>query len=214
MYTEEELKVIAKELCFIPIDESYSEAYDICARCTLGAYYTNKNKNLDKAIENYTECINAYKNNVNPYPLEIRESVKKTYYNACYSLGVIYYLGDNIADPSLEHGEQGIVNVCQENADIEKAIKYLKEAADDGKDLDASYYLGCLYLSKKDVKGISYLQYAAKNGNAYAQNTLGRCYEFGILVTKSIKKALRWYRRAAYNGDILAKGNLSRHKWW
>ena len=44
MYTDDELKVIGEALRIIPINEAYSAAYDIFARCALGEYYTKKEK--------------------------------------------------------------------------------------------------------------------------------------------------------------------------
>lgn len=214
MYTHEELQVITDKLNFLVLDEEHMNAYDVFAPCILGEYYTNKKKDPNKALEYYLQCIESYRNNTEPYADELKESVKSTYYNACFSAGMIYYQHDNIADPTLSYGEQRIVNAApKEDADIEKAKTYLREAADDGKDLDACCYLGSLMITKGEPEGIEYIQRAAKNGHMYAQNTLGRCYEFGLFVEQSTKKALRWYRRAADQGDMVARENLCRHRW-
>ena len=49
---------------------------------------------------------------------------------------------------------------------------------------------------------------AAEQGNSYAQNNLGYCYEKGYGVTKSITEAVKWYRKAAEQGNENAKTNL------
>lgn len=188
MYTEKELKVITDKLRCIKIDESHLNAYGVLAPCILGEYYS-KQHNSKKALENYLKCIEEYRSNTDPYPYYLKESIRTTYYNACYSVGAIYY---------------------GENNDIEKGITYLKEAADDGKDPDACNFLGGIYIDQGKEEAISYLEYAAKNGHTFAQNSLGRCYEFGVFVAKNIKKAKRWYKRAADSGDTMAKDNLRR----
>ena len=51
---------------------------------------------------------------------------------------------------------------------------------------------------------------AALQGHARAQNRLAEIYERGTGVPKSYKESLKWYRRAASQGDDLAQFNLAR----
>jgi TPR repeat protein len=49
---------------------------------------------------------------------------------------------------------------------------------------------------------------AAEQGDADAQNSLGKCYQNGIGVTKDLKKAADWFRKAAKQGDTEAQRTL------
>ena len=51
---------------------------------------------------------------------------------------------------------------------------------------------------------------AALQGHARAQNRLAEIYEQGTGVPKSCKESLKWYGRAASQGDNLAQFNLAR----
>ena len=51
---------------------------------------------------------------------------------------------------------------------------------------------------------IAWLRKAALQGHARAQNRLAEIYERGTGVPKSYKESLKWYRRAASQGDDLA----------
>ena len=51
-------------------------------------------------------------------------------------------------------------------------------------------------------------QAAARNGEAWAQSTLGWMFESGRGVAKSDAEAVRWYRLAAEQGDAKAQNNL------
>ena len=51
---------------------------------------------------------------------------------------------------------------------------------------------------------------AALHGHARAQNRLAEIYEQGTGIPKSYKESLKWYGRAASQGDDLAQFNLAR----
>ena len=60
---------------------------------------------------------------------------------------------------------------------------------------------------------MNYYLIAAKRGNSAAQNNIGLMYEKGLGVPKSKVKALKWYRKAAAQGNEVSKKhikNLSR----
>ncbi len=52
--------------------------------------------------------------------------------------------------------------------------------------------------------------YAAEQGHAYAQFTVGLMYENGDGVSKDIDEARKWYRKAADQGHEAAKEALKR----
>lgn len=62
---------------------------------------------------------------------------------------------------------------------------------------------------QKGTKAYEYYQKAI-TGDAEAQNSLGFCYENGQGVTKSLSEAVKWYRKAAAQGNNLAKLFLKR----
>ena len=71
--------------------------------------------------------------------------------------------------------------------------------------------IGRAYYSEGDYqKALYYLEKAANQGDAEAQNNLGIMYENGEGVTKNHKKAVYLYEQAAHQGDIAAQYNLGR----
>lgn len=209
-FTEEELvNAIKTQLKLFRTEKPYINTYNVMIPCILGEYFSEQKKDTQKALEYYMKSIEAYKNNTEPYPDEYKENIKITYYNVCYNVGEIYYLRDIIEDPTIREGEHPVVDAHQKNADYVKAIEYLKEAADNGKVLDACFYLGSIYMVlKSSTESIHYLKYAANKGHMYSQTKLGSFYEIGRFVNKNIKKAIYWYERAARQGDMTAKSRL------
>jgi len=63
------------------------------------------------------------------------------------------------------------------------------------------YYRG----EKRKVKN---LHRFAKEGEVKAQQNLAQHYQKGDMVKKSCEKAAFWYQKAAFSGDIEAKGHL------
>jgi hypothetical protein len=63
----------------------------------------------------------------------------------------------------------------------------------------------CLVAHAQDIAAI---RERAENGDASAQNELGRMYEDGKGVPKNDAEAVRWYRKAAEQGDALAQISL------
>ena len=53
---------------------------------------------------------------------------------------------------------------------------------------------------------------AAKQGNMWAQNNLGCCYQYGEGVRKNYKKAVEWFTKAAEQGDPKAIKGLEKLK--
>ena len=62
-----------------------------------------------------------------------------------------------------------------------------------------------LYKDKKFVEALPYIKDAANSGHAEAQFNLGLMYFNGDGVTKDDVKAVKWFRKAANQGDEDAK---------
>jgi len=62
----------------------------------------------------------------------------------------------------------------------------------------------------EDNTDITWLRKAALNGHARAQNRLAENYEHGNGIPQSHRESLKWYGRAADQGDDLAQFNLAR----
>jgi TPR repeat protein len=65
------------------------------------------------------------------------------------------------------------------------------------------------YLKKDYATALRHYRPLAEQGHARAQIRLGFMYHFGEGVTKDPKEAVRWIRKAAKQGDALAKTNLA-----
>ena len=209
-FTEEELiNKIKTQLQLFRTEKPYINTYNVFIPCIIGEYYSEQKKDTKKALEYYIKSIEAYRNNTEPYPDEEIKNVKTTYYNVCYNIGEIYYLKDVIENPDTKEGEHPVVDAHQENANYIKAIEYLKEAADDGKLLDACFYLGSIYMVLKNgAESVRYLKRAANRGHMYSQTKLASFYEIGRFVNRNLDKALYWYERAARQGDMTALARL------
>ena len=92
--------------------------------------------------------------------------------------------------------------------DYEKAIVWLKKAADRG-DADAQSELGTLLVAVQAYReAISWFQKAADQGQVSAQNSLAAMYENGQGVPQNYEQAALLYRKAAGNGDARAMFNI------
>ena len=60
------------------------------------------------------------------------------------------------------------------------------------------------------AEAVKWYRLAAKQGNAMAQNNLGRMYDKGEGVSKDSVEAVKWYRLAAKQGNAMAQYNLGR----
>ncbi len=98
---------------------------------------------------------------------------------------------------------------------LQTALNLFKPSAEAGYPL-SSYKLGVIYRNggktvRRDVRqAIAWMERAAKQGFARAQNDLGHIYETGDGVPRNPIKALSWYRLAADQGWSLAQVNLGR----
>ena len=131
---------------------------------------------------------------------------------ALYNLGYCYYMGDGL------------------NQDYDRAFSLYQQAADQGLP-PAMFALGdCYFLGngvKKDTDtavewyhkaladgyepdqtDFEHLKTCADDGNAEAQNELGKCYAMGIGVAQDDKEAVRYFRMAADQGLAKSQYNL------
>lgn len=92
---------------------------------------------------------------------------------------------------------------AEEKAKKKAEIKRIVDLADD-------YYNGRNGKSKDYEKAAANYRIAAETGNAYAQYSLGWCYEKGQGVEKSAQEAEKWYRKAAEQGEKKAEKHLAR----
>ena len=93
---------------------------------------------------------------------------------------------------------------AKRKAEAEKKaeIKRIVELADD-------YYYGRNGKSKDYEKAAANFLIAAKAGDAYSQYSLGWCYENGQGVEQSAQEAVKWYHKAAAQGESKAKERLT-----
>jgi len=101
------------------------------------------------------------------------------------------------------------------------AFEWFSKAAHQG-EKNAQFSLGEKYLKGQDVpedqkinkdeKAFYWIMEAAKQKHPHAQYYIGFFYENGISVTKDLKKAIYWYKRAAKNTSLSAQKRLTEVK--
>ena len=123
--------------------------------------------------------------------------LEKGNYAACFDLGQLYY-----------HGDKGV------QKDIQRAMSYFKEAADNGIAM-AAYQMGRIYetgnaedLPADQLQSFKWYARAAKEGLPEAENNLGSCYFFGRGVDVDYEKAFRLYKSSAEKGNNEAEMNV------
>ncbi len=60
-----------------------------------------------------------------------------------------------------------------------------------------------------DAKAATRVRDVAEQGNSGAQFVLGEFYSFGVSVKLDHTEALKWYRKAAEQGDVAAQNKLA-----
>ena len=158
-------------------------------------------KNTEKAKEWYNKSLAAY----------IAEAQKGDS-ESQYKLGSIFYSGSFYIDdePVIKEDFAKSFYWHSKASEQEHPVSLIELAAmydnGDGATKDSQK------AKKLYAKAISVLEKSAKNGNMYHQRLLGDCYSeplFGELQNK--EKALYWYRKAAAQGNILAKKTLEEY---
>ena len=64
-------------------------------------------------------------------------------------------------------------------------------------------------VSKDPAEAVRWYRKAAEQGDAQAQNDLGRCYATGTGVPQDAVEAVAWYRKAAEQGNAEGQFNLA-----
>lgn len=105
--------------------------------------------------------------------------------------------------------EEQTASTLIENGKDAEASMILRPLADKGR-ATAQNLLGEMYRLQKDYAAAAkWYGMAAKQGNARAQNNMGRLYTVGHGVNKDDKEAAAWFRKAAEQGFAKAQNNLS-----
>jgi tetratricopeptide (TPR) repeat protein/CHAT domain-containing protein len=116
--------------------------------------------------------------------------------DAQYNLGVMYYLGKEVAQNYVE------------------AAKWFRQAAEQGY-AQAQYNLGIMYANGKgviqnDTSATKWFRKAAEQGYAQAQFILGARYSLGKGVAQNYVEAAKWFLKAAEQGQVDASEILGR----
>ncbi|HAS6042247.1 TPA: hypothetical protein I7160_09710 [Vibrio vulnificus] len=98
--------------------------------------------------------------------------------------------------------------------DFEKSIELYEQAIKENYYPSYyNYYITCKNEKKNNcdmTTAIGYLEIAAENGIAEAQNELGSIYWNGVYRNKNIDNALKWYELSAKNGSYYGSYNVGR----
>lgn len=141
----------------------------------------------------------------------LRLSAKQGHASAQYTLGMMYYKGKDVSQ------------------NCAKAAKWFRRAAKQGL-TEAQYKFGVIYANGlgmpiNEPKAMKWYRRAAKQGHASAQHNLAFMYEesnkefqddengneiiqSGRELQKNRNNAMKWYLRAAKQGDASAQNNL------
>lgn len=99
------------------------------------------------------------------------------------------------------------------DAEADASLSAIAHSADDDNSgaqllLGLGYLEGRYALTPDPAKAVYWLRRSARNGQPYAQRTLGNLYWIGKGVTRDRRKAAYWWRRAAEAGDAEAQRRL------
>eukprot|EP01083_Nonionella_stella_P004230 12180_1 len=136
---------------------------------------------------------------------------KQNYQKAmeCYTNSAELHNSDGMNHLAMMY-EKGIG--CIKN--IDKAIQYYKSSMD-LENMEATFNLANLYYHHfiyNDVStAIELYKTAAENGHRAAQTTLAGLYEDGVpeYLQQNVQLSIKWYHKAAAEGDLEAKNNLA-----
>lgn len=143
-----------------------------------------------------TNLYNA-KNYVAAFPL-LMKSAQEGYPFAQYMVGLCFCYGNGIGQ------------------NYEEAVKWYRKAAEQGHRASAFRLAECLYKGKGVPQNLTeaarLLLQEAEQENIKACYLIGRCYRYGEGVDKNIDEAVKWFEKAAANGDKSAKESISEIK--
>ena len=127
------------------------------------------------------------------------------------------------AEKGVMQAQYALANIyAEKQGNAKAAIEWYRKAAEQGH-AEAYYKLGALYEhGAKDVTAdaqesvrlyqiaASEMDVFAQKGSADAQNVLAGMYQQGQGVKKDVAMALRWWEKAALQGNVLAQLSLGR----
>ena len=166
--------------------------------------------------KDYTEALEWY-----------RKAAEQGFASAQNNLGAMYHEGSGVPQDYIEAvawyrkaAEQGLAaaecnlgNMYRKGygvkRDNKEAVRWIRKAADQGYPV-GQYLLGYMYISGLGVsenysKGEEWMLKAAEQGLAIAQYNLGCLYQY---VEYDLRKAKKWYRKAAKQGHTKAIDRL------
>ena len=133
---------------------------------------------------------------------ELKQKAEEGDADAQYLLGVCYIRGNNV------------------KRNPNEAVKWFYKSAEQGY-IKAQHYLnycyhyiyGLVLRYHETLKDIKELKQEAEEGDADAQCFLGLHYYFGYKVERKEKEAIKWFQKAAEQGNLKAQYYLSWHRF-
>lgn len=159
-----------------------------------------------------------------------KKEAKQRLYENQYQIGELYESGVGDTKDYTEADKLYLTKEMIEKENYLKAVKWYKEAAEQGY-LKAQYQLGMMYSHKlkDDKEAFKWFKMAAEQGDLLSQLALADGYANGKGVTKDYKEAAMWYRKAANQespeamlllalmyakGEGVTKDYKEAIKWW
>lgn len=193
-----------------------AEFKNVHAQYALGKTYADPESShydLDKAIK-YFELSQEQGNTYATYELgKIYLDQDKSHYDAAKGISYLEAVKEDNVYALTRLGKIYLTGIPDINPDIEKALSYLKEAAEKGND-NAQYALGKIYLDNESdyydpEKGIKLLE-SIKDKNMYALAKLGNVYLWGKHpgIDQDVEKGLSYLKEAAEKGNEYAQASI------
>ncbi len=193
-----------------------AEFKNVHAQYALGKTYADPESShydLDKAIK-YFELSQEQGNTYATYELgKIYLDQDKSHYDAAKGISCLEAVKEDNVYALTRLGKIYLTGIPDINPDIEKALSYLKNAAEKGYD-NAQYTLGKYYMDPESdhydpKKGIKLLE-SIKDKNIYALAKLGNVYLWGKHpgIDQDTEKGLSYLKEAAEKGNEYAQASI------
>jgi len=143
----------------------------------------------------------------------IKEAAERGEAEAQYNLALCYLRGFGVwpeggikydLDLKLNPGEPYFVHVVP---DFKTPNELLKKAVAQGH-VAAKYELGMRYKYTAKKEAFELFKQAAEKENTLAQYELAKCFHYGMGVEKDEAMAIQWYKKAADQGNQLARSQF------
>lgn len=189
-----------------------TKGMNVAAQYFLGRIYSNNEygiKDLEKAIY----WLNKALENGNGFAAYVLGKIYLSEDNECCDkdIAVRYFTQSAARGNEYAQYTLGKLYMDPESGyyDPEEGERLLKESAEQGNEY-AQYALGSAYVDRRSGiynknKGMEILIGLAEKGNENAQMKLGFIYLQGDVVSQDIDKAVKWFKKAADNGNKTAK---------